>query len=241
MIIDCISDLHGYRPELLGGDVLIIAGDISECQNALDVFTFCKWANNLHYDHTILMAGNHDFHIERNNAECRDMFKDFHIDYLEDSGIEIEGVKFWGSPYTPKCGNWAFMKNRGSSIIRHWNEIPDDTDILITHGPAFGYLDKTIQGDRVGCKDLERAIRTIKPDVHVFGHIHESYGVQFTGWRSDKEGMIPFGRPISINCSHVDEELNPTNYPVRFSYDKGKNQIELLNGLVVLPIVNGLE
>jgi hypothetical protein len=97
--------------------------------------------------------------------------------YLQDSGVDIDGIKFWGSPWQPEFYNWAFNLPRGPELARVWAQIPNDTDVLITHGPPYGVLDEIYHGKRVGCQDLSDALERVKPKVHVFGHIHEGYGV----------------------------------------------------------------
>ena len=114
------------------------------------------------------------------------------ITYLNDSGVTIEGIKFWGSPVTPWFHNWAFNRV-GEEITKHWDLIPADTDVLITHGPPKGILDETVHGRlHVGCGHLLKKVLEIKPKVHVFGHIHEARGVH-------EEAGIKF-----INASCVD-------------------------------------
>ena len=76
------------------------------------------------------------------------------VHYLCDSGLEFEGLKIWGSPYTPTFGKWNFMRNRGDEIKKHWDLIPSDVDILVTHGPPYGIFDETIDGIHAGCEDL---------------------------------------------------------------------------------------
>jgi len=97
--------------------------------------------------------------------------------YLENSGVEIDGVKFWGSPWQPEFFNWAFNLPRGRRLAEIWALIPDDTEVLITHTPPYGILDRVDSGEHVGCEDLRRALQRVKPKVHVFGHIHEDRGV----------------------------------------------------------------
>ena len=87
----------------------------------------------------------------------------------------IDGIKIYGSPWTPFFYNWAFNLRRGQQIASKWAAIPDDTDILITHGPPYGVLDSASDGS-VGCKDLLDRIEIVKPQYHIFGHIHEGYG-----------------------------------------------------------------
>ena len=99
------------------------------------------------------------------------------IHYLLDSGISIENVNFWGSPYTPGDGHWAFNRNRGSKLIKHWNEIPKNTQFLITHSPPYGILDEIDNKRHIGCENLLRRINLLKIPYHVFGHVHQDYGI----------------------------------------------------------------
>lgn len=122
--------------------------------------------------------------------------------YLEDSGVAIEGLRIWGSPVQPWFGGWAFNRDRGPAINRHWRMIPNDTHILITHGPPAGYLD-SINGYGVGCEDLRRRIAKL-PELRmlVCGHIHEGYGIEACG-------------PITIvNASRCDAHYMPVNEPI---------------------------
>jgi predicted phosphohydrolase len=125
--------------------------------------------------------------------------------YLEDSGIELYGIKFYGTPWQPRYCNWAFNLERGQEILEKWNKIPSDTDILITHTPPLGYCDLTATSVRAGCVDLLTTIqKRVKPKYSIFGHIHESYGVM-----SD-------GKTIFINASTCDINYLPNNPPIVF-------------------------
>ena len=117
--------------------------------------------------------------FETDSSLAKDIISDLGKDliYLEDSGVEIEGIKFWGSPVTPWFHDWAF--NRLSDIKHHWDLIPVDTTILITHGPPKGILDLTRSRLNVGCPILLEKIKELKDlKIHSFGHIHEAHGVQ---------------------------------------------------------------
>lgn len=208
MIIDCISDLHGFYPEMPGGDLLIVAGDLTRTDRIEEYFKFFCWIAKTKYKKRIVIAGNHDGFAE-NNPEYMKLFSDF--EYLCNSGTELEGLKIWGSPYTPTFYDWHFMADRGETIKKHWDLIPDDTDILVTHGPPYGILDKTIDGENVGCEELSKSRRRIRPRLHVFGHIHESYGMQ----RPNLDFIDCPGYPIFVNASHVNERYQPVNAPIR--------------------------
>jgi Icc-related predicted phosphoesterase len=120
---------------------------------------------------------------------------------LQDSGVTIGGVRFYGSPWTPEFNAWAFNLARGAALRRRWAQIPRTTDVLITHGPPRGILDR-VGRDHTGCDDLADAIRLIQPPLHVFGHIHEGYGV------------ARHGRTTLINASSLDDKGQATNPPI---------------------------
>lgn len=185
MKITCISDTHNIHDEipndwLLGGDVLIHAGDVSGRGTFKEIDDFLAWFNELPYTYKILISGNHDFWFEMvSTFVVNELLQEKYpnIIYLNDSGVEIEGVKFWGSPVQPYFHNWAFNRI-GSDICRHWDMIPLDTDVLIVHGPPQGYLDRTARGVNTGCPYLlEKISEMSNLKLFVCGHIHESYGI----------------------------------------------------------------
>ncbi len=101
--------------------------------------------------------------------------------YLNDSNIVVDGIKFHASPVSPRFFNWAFNRDRGEDIKRHWDMIPPDIDVLITHGPPYGYCDEAYRvgyniTEKVGCRDLLDATLRVAPKLHLFGHIHYSGG-----------------------------------------------------------------
>ena len=98
------------------------------------------------------------------------------VTYLQDEATTIMGLKFYGSPWQPRFFDWAFNADRGKPLADIWAKIPEDTDVLVTHGPPFGILDQTWRGEKVGCQDLLARVRIIRPRFHLFGHIHEGYG-----------------------------------------------------------------
>lgn len=179
MKIVCISDTHGKHKEieLPDGDLLIHAGDISGRGEIWQVESFLQWYSAQPHTHKVLIAGNHDFLAERNAVLFQELVPE-NVIYLNDSGIEIEGIKIWGSPVSPWFYDWAFNRQRGEEIKKHWDLIPENTDILITHGPAYGIRDLTFDGQKVGCEELNKRIFDIRPKLHLCGHIHEAYGVE---------------------------------------------------------------
>lgn len=209
MIIDCIADLHGFYPDLPGGDLLIIAGDLTafdKCYQYVDFYYwFATWGN---YKKVIVIGGNHDTLLQE-GLQLK------FCEYLCDSGTEFEGLKIWGMPWTttfkgmnPKCK--AFTKDSEEELMEYVEMIPEDTDILITHGPAHNILDKTLDGRNVGHGHLFGYLKYVcRPKLHVFGHIHESYGKMefFSGWN---DTMVK-----SVNASHVNERYEPVNKPIR--------------------------
>ena len=186
------------------GDVLICAGDISYRGKKEEVIDFLEWFKNQKHKHKLFIAGNHDFYFE--NAKPTEIVKLIpdNIIYLKDSGVTIEGINIWGSPFTPWFFGWAFNRKRGKDIRKHWNLIPENTNLLITHGPVYGHLDQVINEEHVGCKDLLERVKEIKPKVHVCGHVHESYG-------NIKRGGIQF-----INCSVLNELYELVHKPIVF-------------------------
>ncbi len=206
MKIDCISDLHGFLPQLDGGDLLIIAGDITASDQLYQYEEFFQWLQFQKYKTIIYIAGNHDGIIGKKMI-------DFHtlndIRYLEDSYTYVNDFKIWGSPWTPTFLDWHFMKERGEPIKEKWDLIPDDIDILITHGPPYGILDKvkiSSRGDKfkkAGCMDLMNTIPRLKNlKLHVFGHIHESYGI------------LEIGNTKFVNACIMNENYEPINKPI---------------------------
>ena len=178
MQITTISDTHGlhHQLQLPGGDLLIHAGDVCNRGTQQEAANFIDWFEKQPYAYKVFIAGNHDFFFEHFTQQEIQKILPKNIFYLNDSGIEIEGIKLWGSPITPEFHNWAFNRKRGKEIEEHWKQIPFQTDILITHGPAFGILDTTFNNQNVGCIDLLTHIERVNPKYHIFGHIHEGFG-----------------------------------------------------------------
>jgi len=175
-----ISDTHGLHQKLkeLSGDIIIHAGDISNRGSVEEINDFLNWFKSLNFDYKVFIAGNHDFHLEQIHEYELEKLIPEDVIYLNDSGTKINDLKIWGSPIQPWFHNWAFNRKRGPQIKKHWDLIPNDTDILVTNGPPLDILDKTINGENVGCVDLLNKIRVVKPIIHVFGHIHEDYGIK---------------------------------------------------------------
>lgn len=155
-------------------DILVHTGDI-DARDLVDIIHFNKWFSKQDTKHRVFVPGNHDFFFESHLLLCRDTMTGTHV--LVNNSVIIEGLKFWGSPITPTFFNWAFMADRGAEIKQYWDMIPNDTDVLLTHGPVYGILDYVERsGENVGCKDLLEAVKRVKPMIHACGHIHCSYG-----------------------------------------------------------------
>lgn len=219
MIIDCISDTHGCKPALHGGDLLIVAGDLTSSDRHRQYLDFFHWIANQNYKKKIVIAGNHDGLAEKDDILT---IANADFDYLEDSGTQYEGLKIWGSPWTarfegmnPHC--MAFTVDTDDELAEKWALIPDDIDILITHSPPFGNLDVTTSGESVGSFSLWKRYREIHPKVFVYGHIHEAYGA---GKRLNNE-------TIFINASIMDERYNPVNQPIRVIYEPADRTFSL--------------
>jgi Icc-related predicted phosphoesterase len=157
--------------------VLLHAGDISAQGDRREIYDFLDWLGKLPFTHKIFIAGNHDFFFEKEKQSTIKSLIPAGVHYLKDEEITIDGIKIWGSPFTPQFYHWAFNKKRGSPLAQHWNNIPANTDILLTHGPVYGVLDTVINDQHAGDKDLLEKVLAVKPKVHVCGHIHESYGL----------------------------------------------------------------
>lgn len=203
-----ISDTHGLHDQvkLPDGDCLIHAGDfMNHGTKSEELISFAEWFKAQPHKYKIVVAGNHDFFLEQ-DPFSRNVFTTVSgpkIHYLEDSGVCLEGIKFWGSPVTPRFFDWAFNRDRGFAINQHWRMIPDGTNVLVTHGPPAGILDICADGTPVGCQDLFRKINQL-PDLklNAFGHIHHSYGHR------------DFGDLMFVNASQCNESYKIRNQPI---------------------------
>lgn len=211
-----ISDTHGrhYNKNLIipEGDIIIHCGDVSKIGRQEEIEAFADWFGSLPYKHKIMTPGNHDFLFEKNYNIAKNIVESRGIICLIDEGKEIEGINFWGSPITPWFHSWAFNRYRGSSIEHHWNKIPDGIDILITHGPPAyqEHLSMVLEGEDVGCEDLYKAIKRVKPKINCFGHIHEGYGT------------LKDETTLYINCSILDRSYEVSNKPIQMEYRGGE-------------------
>lgn len=186
MKLVALSDLHGFweQTEIPNGDVLIFAGDITRTGSLTELVTFNTWLGQLPHQHKIVIAGNHDWCFENLHSLAKGLLTN--AIYLEDTGVAIDGVIFWGSPWTPQFYDWAFMLPRGNPLAEKWIHIPKDTDVLITHGPPHEILDAAIRRDSlgnyhneiVGCEELRKVVDSLPLKAHIFGHIHNQHGAE---------------------------------------------------------------
>jgi len=232
MKITFISDTHSKHNQvtssLPGGDVLIHAGDISNKGHRSEIQDFIKWFSTIeNYTHKIFIAGNHDFGCQDEVLAVEELLRlNPGSEYLYDDifliGDESDDyddmVKVWGSPWQPEFYNWAFnLPRQGAELKAVWNMIPSDVDILVTHGPPHGHLDYVdYSKQNVGCELLRDRINIIKPKIHVFGHIHSSYGYKF-------DGTTHF-----FNAAVLDERYNFTQKPLTVEWDPKTNELNFV-------------
>lgn len=220
--IVCISDTHTrhWNIKVPDGDVLIHAGDITNQGELWLLDGFLNWFSQLPHKYKILIGGNHDWCFEKfhpcgqKGLESIEKYSD-KIMYLHHNVgvIEEYGLKIFGSPYTPFFCDWAFNIHRGR-LKPYWDQIPDDIDILVTHGPCYGILDHTLSGEKCGDYELLDRVREIKKikgnklKCHVFGHIHTN--------RKEIQTVRKFGMKF-VNASILNERYEIENEPVVFN------------------------
>lgn len=206
MKIIVISDTHNRHNSIIlpEGDMIIHCGDFSDSEVGFK--NFIAWFSKLDYKYKILVSGNHDFFIKRIGYENILYYCDVNgIIYLQDTSINIEGIKFHGSPWTPKYGEYAFME-QDEKLKKHWRKIPLDTEVLITHGPAYkigDLIQQDIMEPNAGSKTLKKRIISLqKLKYHFFGHIHDDYGVH------------PRRKYIACNASIINYYKQELNKPI---------------------------
>jgi 3',5'-cyclic AMP phosphodiesterase CpdA len=236
MKITIISDTHTKHRycenDLPGGDLLIHAGDfMNSGYNPIEAMEFFKWFDEIdNYDFKVFIAGNHDRWMQDKTEEAKGILTGYKtIEYLEDDWMivgdsdphdpNVKTAKIYGSPWQPEFYNWAFnLPRNGEELKSKWDMIHEDTDILITHGPAWGFLDD-VEGNRnvhLGCELLAERIKQIKPKIHICGHIHSGYGHYFDGYTH------------YFNASVLDERYSYSHLPWNIDWDPITNEIKFL-------------
>jgi len=220
MRLVCISDTHNLHwglNNIPDGDVLIHAGDCTNIGYMSDLLSFNVWFGKFPHKKKLLIAGNHDWCFVKYSDIVRDALSS--ALYLEDESIRYKKINFYGTPWQPEFYNWAFNLPRGGALAEKWKLIPDNTDVLIVHGPPKGILDQTKEGDRTGCEELLKAVNRVKPALVIFGHIHEAYGAYVTE------------DTLFVNVSTCDRSYKLVNKPVVVDLvvENGKVKAKLVN------------
>jgi Icc-related predicted phosphoesterase len=204
------SDTHMLheRVNWPNGDILVHAGDMTSYGSSNELSEFIEWLEKMPYERAVIIAGNHDHIFTRHNAKARKMLLESRkTAYLEDNSCEINGIRFYGTPWTFTDAydeHWAFSQRSELDLQKKWKMIPsNDIDILVTHSPPISILDKTWSKENVGSASLlAEIVDRIRPKVHVFGHIHEAYGT------AQKDGIT------FVNACLCNVDYDPVNSPV---------------------------
>lgn len=225
-----MSDTHTYLGKILDrlpeADLLIHCGDALSRGSLEEFNRFCKTLNNIYkrYDAIFYTAGNHDIHVETFPILCKEIFQNNvpNGNLLLDEMVNYNGLNIYMSPWTPRFFDWAWMYDRKDGK-RTWNKIPDETDILITHGMPYGILDKSgfIMGDEVdqhvGCKDLLERIQQINPMIYAGGHLHHGFGNE------------TINHTLYLNASICDEQYIPNRNPWLVEVDTEYRSCKIIN------------
>ena len=210
-----ISDNHSnYDFKVPEADVLIHCGDFSYQGKPDEMVNFRNWLENQPHTHKLFVWGNHE-KIESQELYWKEYLEEVSgVKCLHNTELTIDGIKFFGSSYTPIFGNWAFMQKHDQRK-RYWENAPE-CDVLVTHGPPFGLLD-TVDGiksspdllENLGCIHLRNYIERIKPKLACWGHIHDSYGqITLKTWEPNEQNTL------CVNASLLDEQYKMKNEPV---------------------------
>ena len=205
MKICIISDTHNKHKrlgKLPDADAIIHCGDFTSVGYSHEIVNFMKWYSELPYEHKIIVAGNHDWLFETHKILALEKVPE-NVTYLEDSGIELDGVYFYGSPVSKPFNNWAFNRPE-EKLAQHWKAIPENTDVLITHSPPYLVWDYVPRSkEHHGSPSLYyEVVERIRPKIHCFGHIHEGYGVR------------TIENTVFVNASNLDGDYMCVNEPI---------------------------
>lgn len=220
-ISDTHTKHHQLTNDLIGGDILIHSGDICDRGYSYEEITdFCKWFDKIpNYDLKIFIAGNHDRLFENDIEGIQQIINSYKtIDYLEDTFLMFQKddnpeIKIYGAPWQPTYYNWAFnLPRKGVKLEYVWNKIPEDTDILITHTPPFGIMDKSFgEYDSIGCELLTERLKSLNVKINAFGHVHYSYGKDY------------INDTMYINSCCLGKDDLYTNPPINMVWDVDTN------------------
>ena len=234
MIVSIISDTHAKHKQvtqdLIGGDLLLHGGDfMTSGYSKYEAEEFFKWFDSIgNYEYKTFIAGNHDRIMQDEPDEMQGILTAYKtIDYLQDDECVMyydgpngdrpeDNIRIYGSPWQPEFYNWAFnLPRNGPGLASKWEAIPDNTDILITHGPPWGILDDTEgrRGQHLGCELLRERVNAIRPKIHIFGHIHSGHGYYY-------DGHTHF-----FNASVLNERYSYSHLPFNFSWNPVTNSI----------------
>lgn len=219
-----MSDTHSLHSEFKvpEGDIFIHAGDFCGISRPGDIIKFNAWLGTLPHKFKLVIAGNHDCLFEDDFKEATRYLTN--CTYLQDDLLVApEGFTVYGSPWQPEFNNWAFNLPRGRQLRDKWQKIPTGTQILITHGPPQGILDY-YDGSHLGCEELAKAVQRVSPYLHIFGHIHEGYGVERVG------------NTLFVNASNLTGEYEPINSPIVIDMDS-YGRTRLIRGGTEVPVL----
>lgn len=190
------------------GDLLVVGGDFLARGSMKEFIEFSSWLSSLPHPYKVVVPGNHDAVVQQEPKLCADMLKNYGVTLLLDSMVEIEEKKIYGTPWTPTFGRWSFMEDdTAEGLGRRFVGIPEGLDLLISHGPPFGVLDKTKRGESVGSQELLVRIWDANPKMVVCGHIHEEY----------RKPETDIGKTKIQNISVLDERYVQVRGPVVFN------------------------
>ncbi|MEM7603825.1 MAG: metallophosphatase domain-containing protein [Myxococcota bacterium] len=218
MRIVAVADTHTFEADFQSipdGDVFVHAGDMLRAGELVELEGVAAWIRSLPHRTKLIVAGNHDWCFAREREAALKLIGD--AIYLEDSGVTVDGVRFWGSPWQPAYHNWAFNLPRGEELARKWAAIPQDTHVLVTHGPPRGIGDRGPVAGRGGCADLMVRVQAVRPALHLFGHIHQDGGVfhhpptwfaNVTTWESERA-------PTVLDFDPTTKQVVPVSVPPR--------------------------
>lgn len=230
MRIVATADLHGSLPDIPECDLLLIAGDICPMDNHEKsyqalwlVAEFRPWLLRQPARHIVFIGGNHDFVCQMEGFEVE--AAKFGATYLQDSLLEIEGLRIWGTPWVRTHPRWAFHLSDAEGRER-FRQIPESADIILSHGPVAGILDD-VRGESTGSSSLASQLQRVSPLLFISGHIHEC------GGRAEQIGETTF-----VNASRMDKDYNPAHPLIEIELlgEEGGWRVQSLEGEVEVGV-----